>query len=178
MITRKTPEGDNLFLLVQINFAEVPPLDGFPQQEILEIFIDKSGAYGIPAPSEPTDQSYFRILYFPEIDLNPDNLFTNFDFLPTIWEFESDVDFFKAALPFYYTPSMYQPKREECFALSFNINSAPISIDDYEFKELIGSEAWNIILDRSDEEIEFNEYYYPDIKHKLGGYPQLYSSRS
>jgi uncharacterized protein YwqG len=171
-----TPEGENLFLLIQINFAEVPPLDGFPQQGILEIFIDKGGAYGVPAPSEPTDQSYFRILYFPEPDLNSDNLITNFDFLPTIWEFETDVDFLKAALPFYYIPSMYQPKREECFSLSFNLNSAPISIGDYQFKELIGSEAWDVLLDRSDEEIEFNEYYYPDVKHKLGGYPSFTQS--
>jgi uncharacterized protein YwqG len=71
---------------------------------------------------------------------------------------------------------MYQPKREECFALSFNANSAPISIGDYQFKELIGSEAWDVILDRSDEEIEFNEYYYPDVKHKLGGYPSFTQS--
>ncbi len=168
----KTPEGEDLYLLVQINFAEVPPLDGFPQQGILEIFIDKGGAYGAPPLSDPTDQSYFRILYFPEPDLNPDNLITNFDFLSTIWDFETDTEFLNAALPFYLYPS-YQPRREECFVLEFDLKAAPISIDDYQFKELIGSEAWDIIMDSPDEEIEFIENYYLEVKHKLGGYPSF-----
>ena len=42
----KTSQGDYLYLLAQINFAETPPLEGFPQKGILQFYISKDDLYG------------------------------------------------------------------------------------------------------------------------------------
>ncbi|NEQ95218.1 MAG: DUF1963 domain-containing protein [Cyanothece sp. SIO2G6] len=85
----QTPEGEYLHLLAQINFAEAPPLEPFPQQGILQFFIADWGCYGCRhefySDFDNTDwfqQTTFRIRYFAEPDLNEANLETNFDFLP------------------------------------------------------------------------------------------------
>ncbi|MGL6342192.1 MAG: DUF1963 domain-containing protein, partial [Waterburya sp.] len=42
----KTEQGEYLYLLAQINFEEVPPLEGFPSQGILQFYLAKNGSYG------------------------------------------------------------------------------------------------------------------------------------
>jgi uncharacterized protein YwqG len=113
-----TPEGGYLLLLAQINFAEVPYLEYFPTRGILQFYIAVDGNYGLDY-EHPTSQTNFRVFYFPNPDLDESSLVTNFDFLRTIWEYENHF------LPFWVCHP-YTPHREDCFALSFSLNSGPI----------------------------------------------------
>lgn len=162
----KTPEGDYLYLLAQINFAEVPHLERFPEAGILQFYIDKTRAYGLDLVN-PTNQKCFRVLYFPNPDLNENNLVTNFDFLPTLWEYNYN----QMGMPFYVGRS-YSPDRNDCFALSFNLKSAPISDCHYKFEQLIGTEIWEV-FEENDDEI-WDEYRQRFVNgHRLGGYPHF-----
>ncbi|AFY99437.1 YwqG family protein [Calothrix sp. PCC 6303] len=169
-----SPNGKPLNLLAQINFAEVPMIEDFPQQGILQFYIDTSGdsTYGLVEDAQ-TVQSTFRVMYFPQPDLNIDNLINNFDFLP-----KRLVDPLKGC-----------PKG--CFALSFEIDSVPISASDYQFSNLINS--YSSRLESETLESETNEYkqntirgiisdvieeydeIYNDVleTHCLGGYPHF-----
>ena len=59
-----TPEGEHLHLLAQINFDEAPSLEGFPTTGILQFYIARDGAYGLPDLENPTNQANFRVLFF------------------------------------------------------------------------------------------------------------------
>jgi uncharacterized protein YwqG len=157
----RTPEGDYLYLLAQINFEEVPQIEGFPEQGILQFYISRGPLYGCDLYNLSNQES-FRVVYFPNPDFSTENLITDFDFLPTLWNFEDSI-------PFYVFPS-YTPHREDCFALSFTSKFAPISDCDPKFEELIGSEIWNVL--------EENNYALLDeyrkrfvVGHRLNGYP-------
>lgn len=159
-----TPKGEYLHLLAQINFDEVPNLAGFPTTGILQFYIARDGAYGQDFEN-PTDQSNFRVLYFPDIERNEDGLMTNFDFLPTLWEYGKEF------IPFYIFPS-YAPHRDDCFALSFNLESAPISDCDYQFEEWVGNEIWNVF--QANNYALGTEYRERFVEgHRIGGYPNF-----
>ena len=158
----KTPEGDYLYLLAQINFAEVPHLEGFPETGILQFYLARTASYGLDFDN-PTNQTGFRVLYFPNPYLNEDNLVTNFDFLPRLWHRGQDD------IPFYVFPS-YSPHRNDCFVLSFKLKSAPISDCDYRFEELIGTEIWEVFEENN--YVIWEEYHDKFVVgHKIGGYP-------
>ncbi len=97
-----TSEGDYLRLLAQINFDEAPNLEGYPTKGILQFYIAMDGTYGLVHENPSTDQSNFRILYFPEVDLDENNLITNFGFLSTLWDYDKEF------IPFCVFPS-YTP---------------------------------------------------------------------
>ncbi|AFY72563.1 hypothetical protein Syn7502_00399 [Synechococcus sp. PCC 7502] len=159
-----TPEGEYLYLLAQINFDEVPHLAGFPTTGILQFYIAKDGMYGLDFEN-PTRQSKFRVLYFPELDLNENNLVTDFDFLPTLWDYDKDL------IPFYVFSS-YTPHRNDCFTLSFTLKAAPISSCDYQFEKLIGNEIWDVF--QANNRALYNEYQERFVSgHRLGGYPNF-----
>lgn len=52
--------------LAQLNFAELPRLDGFPDRGILQFFITGDDLYGLDL-DDLTAQSGFRVVYHPEI---------------------------------------------------------------------------------------------------------------
>lgn len=160
-----TQKGDYLYLLAQINFAEVPRLEGFPERGILQFYISESELYGCDFEN-PTTQTGFRVLYFSNPDMNEDNLIANFDFLPSLWD--------RVDIPFYILPS-YTPDRNDCFALTFNLKSAPITTCDYKFEELIGHEIWDVL--RENKYSVWQEYHQKyEVGHRLGGYPYFTQS--
>ena len=56
-----------LTLVAQINFAEVPPLPGFPERGILQVFVDGLD-YGLGYDFEDlSEQTGWRIMYYPEL---------------------------------------------------------------------------------------------------------------
>lgn len=56
-----------LTLVAQINFAEVPPLPGFPERGILQVFVDGLD-YGLGYDFENlSEQTGWRIMYYPEL---------------------------------------------------------------------------------------------------------------
>lgn len=163
-----TPEGEYLYLLAQINFEEVPHLEGFPEKGILQFYIAADGAYGLPNAENSTSQTTFRIVYFANPDLDEANLVTDFDFLTTIWNYENHF------FPFWVC-DLYTPHRDDCFALDFSLKSAPISDCDYQFDELIGAEILDV-LSENDHAL-WHEYQKRFVEgHRLGGYPNFAQS--
>lgn len=71
-------EGNKMFPLAQLNFTEMPPLEGFPTEGWLQFYISTNDNYGIDFQHR-TSQKDFRVLYFKEIDEN--NIQTDFDFI-------------------------------------------------------------------------------------------------
>ncbi|AFZ58714.1 DUF1963 domain-containing protein [Anabaena cylindrica FACHB-243] len=163
------PDGNPLNLLAQINFAETPTLEDLPEKGILQFYIETSGktAYGISNDPQLA-QTTFRIIYFPEPDLNIDNLLNNFDFLPE--------------------PKCFPLQKKLCLALNFSIKSTPMSTWDYRFIPLLKSYFSTIFnqsnltetIENSLEELvddfmeEYIEKYEYSLEgHRLGGYPQF-----
>lgn len=141
--------GGFLHLLAQLNFAEIPHLDPFPEQGILQIFIDASDdLYGLNF-EHPRNQSRFRVCYFPEVNTAIETLVTRFDFLPK---------------------TEYHPVNG-VYSLNFSHHQAPISPGDYRFEGLMGQDFDDLL----DDETLYDEYW--DVSrcegHKLGGYPSF-----
>ncbi|MEL4894398.1 YwqG family protein [Crocosphaera sp. Alani8] len=150
----KSPEGNPLVLLAQINFSETLLLENFPQEGILQFYIDSyHDLYGMN-DEDLAEQNYFRVIYFNKIDLNENNLITDFSFLPSI----DDPDIM---LPFIGS-----------FSLTFEQKYQPISGYDYRLEKMIenfvnGTEEKPDYYDLLDDYIDL----YEAEEHKLGGYP-------
>ncbi|MGK7919370.1 MAG: YwqG family protein [Trichodesmium sp.] len=118
----KTPEGEYLHLLAQINFAEIPHLEGFPKQGILQFYIINNDRYGLPDLKDVLEQNTYRILYFKKPDFNEEHLTTDFNFLP-----EKDDSFL-------------EPYPVQCSEIKWTKGYVPISKYDYDFYDRIFSE--------------------------------------
>jgi len=148
----KTCDGKYLFLLAQLNFDEIPPLDGFPDRGILQFYIADDDLYGLDFGNyanvdNPAVEQKFKIIYFPQPDFQIENIITNYDFLP-------EPEYFPV---------------DGCCSLLFTKKSAPISTNDHQFIELLGEEINELFINQ---EIE-NEYreISNSFGHKIGGYP-------
>lgn len=66
-----SPTGQKLSLLAQINFAEMPALEGFPDKGLLQIFIDSThGAYGLEFSADYfslPQAAFHRVLFWRDI---------------------------------------------------------------------------------------------------------------
>jgi uncharacterized protein YwqG len=146
----KSWDGEYLYLLAQINFAEVPDLEDFPNQGILQFYLAvEDELYGLNFDN-PTKQDRFRILYFPDVDLQPNNLITNFDFLPILED--------RWLIPF-----------QGCCRLEFIAKKAPITICDRKFDIFPIDEMYK------NERNIWDEYFDKFCLggHKIGGYPNF-----
>ncbi|MEQ8974015.1 MAG: pentapeptide repeat-containing protein [Coleofasciculus sp. C1-SOL-03] len=144
----KTPDGKYLFLLAQINLAEIPHLEGFPKQGILQFYIPSNNDdfYESVLSSQcKLEQNYFRVLFFPETDLNDENIITNFDFLP-----EKD-------------DHTAEPFAVECSAIKWAKGYEPISHYDYDFGDRFPE------LFDEDEMEDFYEEFYGYLEYKFSG---------
>jgi uncharacterized protein YwqG len=145
----KSSNGQVMSLLAQINFAEVPKLEPFPEKGILQFYIaSDDDLYGMNF-EDMTRQENFRILFFPEVAKDENNLLTNFDFLPTF---------------------DYMPVSEPC-SLTFAQQYEPISVEDYQFEEKIFGEN---IPEPKEKRYEIYDKYQALFRpegHKIGGYP-------
>lgn len=138
-----------MVLMAQLNFAEIPHLPMFPETGILQFFISGTeGAYGMNF-DDLSNTDNFRVFYFSKVIQDESTLLTDFAFLPKLNQLK---------LPF----------NNEC-SLSFELQSAPLSISDYQF---------NTKILNSDEPYYYDEEVYETYSelfraegHKLGGYP-------
>ncbi len=141
-------KGVPLFLLAQINFAECPKLETFPEAGILEFYISDKDVYGISF-DDLTRQDSFRIQYFPEVIQDESHLLTDFGFLPR-----------PNILPF-----------EASCSLTYTSQHAPISVYDYQFgKNILGKD----VPEWSEEVLSIARPYeelFPSLGHKISGYP-------
>lgn len=141
----RSNSGEYLYLLAQINFADVPYLEELPNKGILQFYLANDNMYGCNL-KEPTKQDKFRVVYFPEVYLNENKIVTDFSFLSQLNNHD---------LPF-----------EGCSGVGFEIAQEPISINDYQFS-IFGSDE---ILENL-----YDEYYdnFNTVGHKLLGYPHF-----
>jgi uncharacterized protein YwqG len=145
-----------LFLLAQINFAETPKLEGFPEQGMLQFYISgDTYSYGANL-DDLTAQEGFRVIYFPDVITEPNGLTTDFSFLPE--------------------PRML-PLQKPC-SLKFNLRDAPISAVDYRFERaILGRDVLRFEL--GEEFVALCGQYerlFPSSGHKIGGYPYFTQS--
>ncbi|MEG4808351.1 YwqG family protein [Microcoleus sp. F8-D3] len=151
----KTCDGKYLFLLAQLNFSEIPPLDSFPDRGILQFYIGDDDLYGLNFGNKvdidnPTVQDRFKIIYFPQPDLQVENIITNYDFLPEPEDFPVSG----------------------CCSLQFTKKYAPISISDCRFTEILSSEIYELLSDDYEIENEYRKISH-SFGHKIGGYPDF-----
>jgi uncharacterized protein YwqG len=141
-------DGKPLSLLAQINFADVPKLDLFPEKGILQIYLGDAGDFlcGLNL-NDGTDQSYFRVLFFPDVIYDKDALITDFEFL-----LKDDIEVLCEAVP-----------------IKFDLRYEPISSSDCRFLEKINGKNRDI----DDETYEVYSEKFRGSGSKIGGYPDF-----
>lgn len=150
----RSPQGNYLYLLAQINFAEVPPLAPFPDRGILQFYIIDDDFYGCNF-DEPTKQEGFRVIYFPEIEPERDRLIQDFSFLPP--------------------PENFPLPYNRAFSLKFSRKTSSVTIIDEESGEIFSG----AFIEEGEENEEFEEALDADLEqmssslHRLGGYPNF-----
>jgi uncharacterized protein YwqG len=102
--------------LAQLNFAELPRLDGFPDRGILQFFITGDDMYGMD-PDDPARQSGFRVIYHPEVGTST---FPN----------PAQPDGGRLTVPF-----------EGAFRLSATAGTMPMTVSDWRFPRAI-DDSW------------------------------------
>ncbi|MBO5033493.1 MAG: DUF1963 domain-containing protein [Lachnospiraceae bacterium] len=66
-------DGQMLWLCAQINFSQMPRMDEFPDEGILQIFLSEfnyDGGFGLYSEEDSTIQRQWRLLYYPSVDEN------------------------------------------------------------------------------------------------------------
>jgi HEAT repeat protein/uncharacterized protein YwqG len=145
-----TPDGRHLFLLAQINFAQVPRLEPFPREGILQFYIADDGQHGMNY-DDLTTQEGFRVLYFPQVVEDEKELVTGLSFLP------KHVD------------SPFSKPRSLTFARRY----APISAGDYRFESAVFGKD----ISRPEEKLQVYERIISSYGDKIGGYPYFVTWR-
>jgi uncharacterized protein YwqG len=159
-------DGKPLVMLAQINFAEIPPLEGYPTEGILQLYVspgyDDTHGWGMRIDGAQktelarlTDQSYFRVVYFPTVLNDAENLISE---TPQI-EFSEEHGF---------------PISGEA-RLTFKADASYVRHDDYRFRRYFGKDGYDFFYDddsvRNDLVDEYDEFiggrYY---QGRIGGY--------
>jgi len=165
-ITRKP-----LRLVSQINFAEIPEIEGFPRKGILQFFIcdsndDSDVSLGIG--EDQTVQDGWRVIYHKDITKPA----------------RKDIPTFT-----YEHPNSYFPIYSE-FSLTFEKKVCKMSMHDFEFNDMFldiykkyvktdanrvnsyGADG-DIALNLSDEEREYLFEVFSGWEHRIGGHPDF-----
>lgn len=161
------PEGTPLVMFVQINFEEMPRLEGYPTEGILQLYIsagydpDKQ-MWGMrndnkhPTERERlTDQTYFRAVYFEKVSRDIEELINE---TPEV-EFDEEYGF---------------PAEAEA-RLQFTLGSSYVRPDDYRFRRVFGRDSGEFFDYRSPGMRELEEAYEKflgDLYYgaRIGGY--------
>lgn len=141
-------QGNPMYLLAQVNFSQVPHLNGYPEKGLLQFYAAADGMYGLNF-DHPTEQSSFRVVYFENTEAPA------LDHFPFLNE-EGRRD----ALPM-----------EGPMQLSFTMDKDYFSYNDVRLPE---ERIDQLLSDLSTEEYRLMEEdlskAYPDNGHKIGGY--------
>lgn len=85
-------DGQMLWLCAQINFTQMPVMDGFPQEGILQFFLSDwhyDAGFGLYSDN-PTDQRQWRVLYHPFIDESVTEEACRMK-MPALWEDDPEL---------------------------------------------------------------------------------------
>jgi uncharacterized protein YwqG len=140
--------GNYMYLLAQLNFSQIPPLEGYPDKGLLQFYIAADDMYGLN-PDNPTAPVNFRVVYFEDTTEVPQE---NFNFLDE-QKRESDL------------PLTRQMQ------LSFKADTDYFSFSDVRLPE---ERLDKVMADLTTEEYRQMEEAlseaFPDNGHKIGGY--------
>jgi uncharacterized protein YwqG len=142
-------QGQRMFPLAQLNFSEIPPLEGYPQKGWLQFYTGINDIYGLDFDN-PTLQKDFRILFFEE--LNENDVHT--DTMPDESMYE-------------HSPVITQ------HALSFSLQDDYVGIYDIRFHGMFGKSPSDF-EDEFGEQVSLVQddldKYFSGAGHKIGGY--------
>ena len=169
-------QGRPLYLLAQINCAEVPPLPDFPHRGMLQFFISPYATlvhlWGLDY-HHPDRQDYFRVLYYPEVHTDPAAVQQDFAFLPPLPTPPTAMTWTQKLLGLFKKPALHLPFQYPC-AMHFTAGEQLVPLDDAAL-HLSGAGVpdvdagnWFDVLDD-----DFTEAYFdaiPHEGHRLGGY--------
>lgn len=162
--------GEKLFLLLQLNFSQIPNIKGYPQKGILQIFITGYEDMGMPCGldfTEPQKQEGWRILYY-EDDRDALSKEEIMDMMPSMNE-TGTLD-----LPFITVDAEY--------GLEFKLHQMPMSIADYRFEQIISEECQDLLTEEMKEVpfYDWDEIVLEEVTDKLqadgcrlGGYSKF-----
>ncbi len=141
------PDGTPLHLLAQFNFAEIPQIEPFPKEGLLQFYIADDHSYGL-FEEKGKNNNGFKILFIPGLDSKAPQ--HDLSFLPQ--------------------PKYFPIEYSKVFALEFEKRPMPITITDFRFYEI-----YKDILDNKNLSEDFEDFYRKLFDrfggHKLGGYP-------
>jgi uncharacterized protein YwqG len=144
------PDGRELFLLAQLNFAEMPALPPFPSTGIVQFYINDDDLYGMDF-DEGENQDSFRVLYHAQVTRDEAALQTKF---PMLRDYDD-------LLP-------HHP--DESYPLTFALAEEVVAITDYQFDQHFGADFFRQFGEKEwDIMDEFGKSVRPQ-GHKIGGY--------
>lgn len=156
----RNAKGNMMPLLAQINFAEVPPLAGFPESGLLQFYATADDMMGMHEEFDsgfPVTQKNYRVVYHPSftneegsrifVDI-PTTAASEFDFVPGSY-----------ALQFEKTVGYVPLTGVDCQQVlgEYHFENLQEEIDDYEENDRLRMEYYA----KNGEEF---------IQHKIGGY--------
>jgi len=139
-----------LLFLAQINFKEVPALEGFPDKGILQFYIGDDDLYGLNLKDHC--KSNFRVLYFPDVIEDKTKLINDFSFLKKLRNSPLDEGF--------------------TAAMKFTLDMEVVPPFDFRFEKLLPQLC--VVMNDDD---DLSDLYYEEVAdssgHKIGGYPMF-----
>lgn len=141
-------DGKPLTLLVQINFEEMPHLEGYPTKGILQFFIDGQDDLVGADLDNPQNKDGFRVVYHADIVKDNSALHQKF---PEI----NPEDF--------YAPFEFGDE----FSISFTKKEQLISTEDFSIEKIIPN---FLDLDDKVRDVIYDSELYSS-EHRIGGYP-------
>jgi uncharacterized protein YwqG len=147
-------DGSPLVLLIQVNFAEIPPLTPFPEDGLLQIFIHDDGFYGLDLDA-PFNQSNFRVRYIPLHEIDESAAPLDFGIL-------KDCNY--EQLPF---------NPQQVYALDFELSQELPQPQGSPFEQLMGPDFFGRFGARKWEVLDAYSQAVQSGKHKIGGFAQF-----
>jgi uncharacterized protein YwqG len=149
----KDKNGKAMRLLAQLNFGELPKLEDFPNEGMLQFFLPADDdLHGLDLDNQ-LDSSDFYVIYHEKVIDKGQLLMDDFSFV------EEGID---------YNFPVIQPSE-----LHFSVDTDYVSLEDYKFEQLMGKEVVTFFEQfGSDEEKVWDAYseQFNAWKTKIGGY--------
>lgn len=145
----KDADDNYMYLLAQLNFSQIPPLDGYPDKGLLQFYVAADDMYGLDFDDQ-TDQKSFRVIYFE--DTTAASL-ENFHFL--------DEQQRESAIPVY-----------RQMQLTFSLQKDYYSFGDIRYPEELGDALMSEEKGAKGQRSLYDEVsaIFPYDGHKIGGY--------
>lgn len=159
-------DGNPLYLLAQLNFAQMPAVDYLPTSGILQFFIAADDMYGFDYDN-PQNQSNFRVIYHENITQDTSLLQQD---LPSIADCDADEGYFPVdAREYAITPVL----ELQAVPVLEDFDKFIVSLNRWEEKltSAFGEEFdfWEEVIGRYEETMMSNG-------HRVGGYPYFTQS--